>query len=232
MEYPTNIRIVRVMCSGRVDPAIVLEVLENGADGVLIAGCHPGDCHYVEGNYYAELRFKMVRKLLALAGLEPERLRLEWVSASEARKWADIVRDFVEKLKELGPSPLRRPNPDPDILLRTKAARLAASGFRLRALVGRERPLVERGNVYGEKGSYEEFEEAVLDAAIRAEFERALIMIKLSEKPSSVKKLASELGLDPALVLKHVTVLRRRRMVDLHGVEGTSPLYVAVEDVR
>ena len=224
-EYPTNVRIVRVMCSGRIDPAIVLEVLEKGADGVLIAGCHPGDCHYVEGNYYAELRFKAIRKLLALSGLEPERLRLEWVSASEGRKWADVVREFVEELKRLGPSPLRGPEPNERVLLGVRAAKLAISGFRLRALVGRERHLVEEGNAYGEKTTYEELEGRVLDEAIRAEFERALITAKLMEKPMSVKELAMELGLDASEALRHIVVLRARRQVELHSIEGTSPIY-------
>ncbi len=224
-EYPPNVRIVRVMCSGRIDPAIVLEVLEKGADGVLIAGCHPGDCHYVEGNYYAELRFRALRKLLALSGLEPERLRLEWVSASEGRKWADVVRSFVEELRRLGPSPLRGPEPDERVLLGVRAAKLAISGFRLRALVGRERHLVEEGNAYGEKTTYEELEGRVLDEAIRAEFERALVMAKLMEKPMSVKELAMELGLDASEVLRHIVVLRARRHVELHGIEGASPIY-------
>ena len=227
-EYPTNVRIVRVMCSGRIDPAIVLEVLEKGADGVLIAGCHPGDCHYVEGNYYAELRFRAIRKLLALSGLKPERLRLEWVSASEGRKWAYVVRSFAEELKRLGPSPLRGPKPDERVLLGVRAARLAISGFRLRALIGRERHLVEKGNAYGERMSYEELEGRVLDEAIRAEFERALIMAKLMEKPMSVKELAMELGLDASEALRHIVVLRARRRVELCGVAGTSPLYKAV----
>jgi len=225
LEYPTNVRIVRVMCSGRVEPAVVLEVLENGADGVLVAGCHPGDCHYLEGNYYAELRVRLLKKLLSLVGLEPERLRLEWISASEGKKFAAVMADFVEKLKALGPSPLRPPRPDEDILLRMRAARLAASSFRLRVLVGRERHLAEEGNVYGEKVSYEELEARVLDDAIRAEFERALILVKLMEKPMSVKELAMELGLDASEVLRHIIVLRGRRQVELHGVKGASPIY-------
>jgi len=229
IEYPPNVRIIRVMCSGRVEPAIVLEVLENGADGVLIAGCHPGDCHYVEGNYYAELRFKALRKLLALTGLEPERLRLEWVSASEGKKWAEVIHSFVEELKRMGPSPLRKPSPDPRILLNVRAARLAVSGFRLRALLGRERHLVEEGNAYGEKTTYEGFEERILDQAIRDEFERALVLAKLIEKPMSVKQLAAELGLKASHVLKHIVVLRARRQVGLHTIEKTSPIYKATQ---
>jgi len=231
IQYPTNIRIVRVMCSGRVEPAIVLEALEGGVDGVLIAGCHPGDCHYLEGNYYAELRFKALRELLRLSGLEPGRLRLEWISASEGKKFAQVVSEFVEQLRALGPSPLKPPRPDEDLLLRVRAARLAISSFRLRVLVGRERHLAEVGNVYGEKIPYEELEERVLRDALRAEYERSLILLKLSEKPMSVKALAEELGMDASRVLRHVVVLRARRQVELHGVEGTSPIYRASLEV-
>ena len=108
IQYPPNIRVIRVMCSGRVDPTFILEALRMGVDGVLVAGCHPGDCHYLEGNYYAELKVKMVKKLISRTGLEPERIRLEWISASEGEKVARVVREMVETVKKLGPNPLRR----------------------------------------------------------------------------------------------------------------------------
>jgi F420-non-reducing hydrogenase iron-sulfur subunit len=104
IQYPSNIRIVRVMCSARVDPTIVLDALAKGADGVLICGCHPGDCHYSEGNYKAMRRFALLKKLLQAYGVENERLRLEWVSASEGQRFADIVTDMTERVRVLGPS--------------------------------------------------------------------------------------------------------------------------------
>ena len=107
IQYPPNARIIRVMCSGRVDPVFVLEALRLGADGVLITGCHPGDCHYLEGNLRAEERVKELKAKLKAIGLEPERVRLEWISASEGEKVARVVRDFVDELKKLGPSPLK-----------------------------------------------------------------------------------------------------------------------------
>jgi len=108
IQYPPNIRIIRVMCSGRVDPAFILEAFKNGADGVLVAGCHlPSDCHYLSGNFKALRRVALLRKLLQDFGIEPERLRLEWVSASEGDKFAAVVRDMVEQIKKLGPSPLK-----------------------------------------------------------------------------------------------------------------------------
>jgi coenzyme F420-reducing hydrogenase delta subunit len=103
MSYPPNIRIIRVPCSGRVDPLLVVKSFQQGADGVLVAGCHPGDCHYTEGNYYARRRFALLRPLLDLVGIEQERLRLEWVSASEGRKFSRAVASFQEELERLGP---------------------------------------------------------------------------------------------------------------------------------
>jgi len=107
IQYPPTLRIVRVMCSGRVDPAFILEAFKNGADGVLVAGCHPGDCHYLAGNYKAQRRIVMLKRLLEQFGLEPERLRLEWVSASEGDRFATVIKDMTEEIKKLGPSPLR-----------------------------------------------------------------------------------------------------------------------------
>ncbi len=103
LQYPTNIDIIRVMCSGRVDPTFVLKAFQLGADGVLICGCHPGDCHYSEGNYKAARRIPMLAKLLEQFGIEPERLRLEWVSAGEGERFAAVVKEITEQIRELGP---------------------------------------------------------------------------------------------------------------------------------
>ncbi|MGA3291289.1 MAG: hydrogenase iron-sulfur subunit [Candidatus Bathyarchaeia archaeon] len=108
IQYPPNIRIIRVMCSGRVDPIFVLEAFKNGADGVLIAGCHlPSDCHYIDGNFKTLRRVTLLKTIIQQFGIEPERLRLEWISASEGEKFAATVRDMVQQIKQLGPSPLR-----------------------------------------------------------------------------------------------------------------------------
>lgn len=108
IQYPPNIRIIRVMCSGRIEPAFILEAFKNGSDGVLVAGCHlPSDCHYINGNLKAKRRITLLKKVLADFGIEPDRLRLEWVSASEGEKFATIVRDMVKDIKKLGPNPLK-----------------------------------------------------------------------------------------------------------------------------
>lgn len=103
LQYPTNIRIVRVMCSGRVDPAFVLKAFLNGADGVMLAGCHPGDCHYLEGNLRAEERMKNMVEALKILGWEIDRFRLEWISASEGKRFAQVMTEFTKKIRELGP---------------------------------------------------------------------------------------------------------------------------------
>ena len=107
IQYPPTIRVVRVMCSGRVDPIFILEAFRSGADGVLVAGCHPGDCHYLAGNYKAQRRVVMMKRLLEQFGIEPGRLRLDWVSASEGDRFAKVVKDMTEDIRKLGPSPLK-----------------------------------------------------------------------------------------------------------------------------
>ena len=103
IKYAHNIRSIRVMCSGRIEPTYIMKAFYEGADGVLIAGCHPGDCHYQEGNYKALRRYMLLKRILPEYGVEPERLRLEWVAASEGERFARIVDDFTEQLREIGP---------------------------------------------------------------------------------------------------------------------------------
>lgn len=107
LEYPPNLRVIRVMCSSRVDPMFVLRAFRQGADAVLIAGCHPGECHYADGNYYTRRRFLLMKKLLDYVGIDPRRLRLEWISSSEGNKFADIVKDMTGEIAEIGPLNLR-----------------------------------------------------------------------------------------------------------------------------
>ena len=103
MTYAPNVRIVRVMCTGRIDPTFVLKAFESGADGVIVGGCHPGDCHYTEGNYKTMRRVALLRSLLSQMGIEPERFRLEWVSAGEGAKWAQIADEMAAAIKAKGP---------------------------------------------------------------------------------------------------------------------------------
>lgn len=107
LKMPPNVSSIRVMCSGRVDPVLVATAFLRGADGVLVAGCHPGDCHYEKGNYYARRRLAILKKVMETLGLESERLRLSWVSASEGPRFQEVITEFTEKIKKLGPNPVK-----------------------------------------------------------------------------------------------------------------------------
>lgn len=108
LKYEPNIRIIRMMCSGRMDPTFVLKAFREGADGVLVCGCHPGECHYLEGNYKTARRIPLLKKMLQQLGIEEERLRLEWVSASEGDRFVEIVNEMTKDIKKLGPLTLER----------------------------------------------------------------------------------------------------------------------------
>jgi coenzyme F420-reducing hydrogenase delta subunit len=103
IPYPPNIRIIRVPCSGRVDPLYVLKAFQEGADGVLVAGCHPGDCHYSDGNYHARRRYALIHNFLDFVGIEAGRLRIDWVSAAEGNRFAQVVAQLTDQVRELGP---------------------------------------------------------------------------------------------------------------------------------
>jgi F420-non-reducing hydrogenase iron-sulfur subunit len=107
LQYPTNVRIIRVMCSSMIHPNLVIDALTKGADGVIICGCHIGDCHYEDGNEKTEKRAEAITIMLEDFGLEEERFRLEWVSASEGPKFAQVMKEFTEQIKQLGPSPYK-----------------------------------------------------------------------------------------------------------------------------
>jgi F420-non-reducing hydrogenase iron-sulfur subunit len=107
IQYPPSTRVIRVMCSGRVSPMFILEALRGGADGVLVTGCHLGDCHYISGNEKAVHNVELARALIGLLGIEPGRLRLEWISAAEGARFAEVVREFTEQVRELGENRLQ-----------------------------------------------------------------------------------------------------------------------------
>ena len=104
LQYPPNVRIIRVPCSGRMNPLYIIRALQHGVDGVLVSGCHPGDCHYITGNYHARRKFAMINSLLQYVGIEPGRIHFSWVSASEGGKFAEVIKQVTEDVKKLGPA--------------------------------------------------------------------------------------------------------------------------------
>lgn len=127
LKYAPNVRVIRLMCSGRVDPQFILDALSRGADGVLIGGCHLGDCHYVEGNYKTMRRFQMLKRLLADMGIEDARVRMEWISASEGERVKTVINGMVEQLRALGPLDLPGRFADWDREITALAAEVQAS---------------------------------------------------------------------------------------------------------
>lgn len=104
IQYPPNARIIRIPCSGRVDPYFIIKSLQNGADGILVSGCHPGDCHYITGNYVARRRFAMLKTILDYVGIEEKRVQFTWVSAAEGERFAQVMNNITQEIKELGPA--------------------------------------------------------------------------------------------------------------------------------
>ena len=215
-EYPTNIRIIRIMCTGRMDSTLVLEALRMGADGVLIAGCHPGDCHYQKGNFMMEKRFDYLKKAVKNIGIEPERVRLEWVSASEGGKWAALVREMAGEIKQLGPSPFRLES----IPKKTDAAIDAFKSQRLRWVVGRSQIKVEI-----EEQKYRQ----TVDLIMQVEIERHMITLALKEKgPLTAEELSQITGLQPNKTMQHLIALRRDAIVSEAGEKNNQYLYQLV----
>lgn len=212
-EYPTNLRIIRVMCTGRMDPTLVLEALRMGADGVLIAGCHPGDCHYQKGNFMMEKRFDYLKSAVKNIGIESERVRLEWVSASEGGKWAALAREMTEDIKRLGPSPFRLAYD----AKKTEATIEAFKSQRLRWVVGRSQIKVEI-----EEDKYRR----TVDSIMQVETERHMITRALKEKgPLTAEELARLTGLQPNKIVQHLIALRRDGVIGEAGEKNGQYLY-------
>ena len=226
IQYPTNIRVIRVMCSGRVDPSFVADAFINGIDGVLVLGCHLGDCHYLTGNYEAEIKMKALSKLLDLIDFS-NRMRLDWVSASEGNKFAQIVSEFTNHIQKLGPSPLKEKQKKPEFFDSLQAVKNVLDDSRLRGLIARQRELVTDENVYGEQISAERFDILINDV-IRNEFIRHKIIIKIKEKGKSVPTIANEINIKASEVLEHIVVLRARGLVDVAEINEEIPTFISI----
>ena len=211
-SYSPEIRIIRLMCTGRVDLAFVLRALLKGADGVIIGGCWPGECHYVtEGNYDALGNMHLSRKLLQLIGLSPDRLRLEWIAASEGSRFAEVMSEFADRLRELGP------------LGREEGIEKAAVELRLRAanrlvpylkLVEREKLRVptRSEDAYNAFFASDEVNRLFSDL-IAEKLAVSQILLTLEQKPLSTREISEVLDLNPSEVSKHMDRSSRQGLV-------------------
>ncbi len=219
-QYPPSIRVVRVMCSGRVDPIFIPEGLLSGFDGVMVLGCHPGDCHYLIGNIQAEKKMRLTREALEMAGVESSRFMLDWVSAGEGQRFAEAVRDFTEALRDLGPLELEE-----TLRLRLLAVKCALEGEKVRWLVGKEEALVEGENVYGETVKPEQLRR-LMESTLRDEYIKNRIILLVERKSLSAGEIGSILSLTVKEVLPFLVDLIGEGRIAVHEGEGKVPTYV------
>ncbi len=230
-QYPPNVRIIRVMCSARVDPTIVLEAFIRGVDGVMVLGCHLGDCHYITGNYFTEGRMKTTRNVLKNAGLSPERLLVDWLSAAEGERFATLMKEFTERIRKLGSLGSERRWRSQQLKIRLAAAKEALAQERLRWLIGREKELVESKNVFEEKVPQKEFDQLVLHT-IEREFAKWKILLSMGEDVLSIKEIAERVETSPSEVLRNIVALEHEGLLSFVGVKGNSPKYRRRDDER
>ncbi len=208
-QYPPTMRIIRVMCSGRVDLAFILRAFKNGTDGVFIGGCWLGDCHYLtQGNYEALSMMHICKKLLELIGVNPDRLRLEWVSASEGIRFAEVVTDFTRQLKELGPLGIGEEINGTGLKFKLEAVNDLIPYIKL----------VERKKLKVHFETEEEYEEYFNSDEVNSLFKELIgdklamrqILLLLREKPLSTGEIAEVLGLNPSEVSKYLNSTARQ----------------------
>jgi coenzyme F420-reducing hydrogenase delta subunit len=211
-SYSPEIRIIRVMCTGRVDLAFVLRALLKGADGVIIGGCWPGECHYVtEGNYDALANMHLAKKLLEMIGLSPDRLRLEWVAASEGSRFAEVMSEFAERLRELGPLGEETTGDESSLRLRLRAVDRLVPFLKL---VEREKLRVPTRSeeAYNEFFASDEVNR-LLGELIADKLAVSQILLALEEKPLSTGEISKVVGLNPSEVSKYMNTTSRQGFV-------------------
>lgn len=220
-QYPPNIRVMRTMCSGRVDPMFIIEGLKSGFDAVVVFGCHIGDCHYLDGNIYAAKRMQMLEELLDLSGVGRGRTALNWVSAAEGQLFADSVTRLTQAVREQGPFDAER------FRLELGALETVLTSPRMRWLTGMDHHLTEGQNVYADKVDPDKYRQ-LMQQAIGDEYQKALILESLKEGPRSVREMAGSTGLPIYTVSLRLNDLERRGLAELKGYEGTTPKFIGL----
>jgi F420-non-reducing hydrogenase iron-sulfur subunit len=220
-QYPPNTRVIRVMCSGRIDPAFIPRCFLAGFDGVMILGCHPGDCHYIDGNLQAERKITLLRQLLSDEGIGSERLLLDWVSASEGQRFAQLVKDFTERIRSLGPFSVTGETEE-----KLRAIEASLAGEKIRWMAGKAPELMEKENVYGERTDAERVKE-VLETTVREELRKNRILVLLESGTMTAKEISEQLNLSLKETLYHLVSLVGERRIDFDPTEGNHyPRYV------
>ena len=220
-QYPPNTRVIRVMCSGRVDPVFIPKAFLAGFDGAVILGCHPGDCHYLTGNFQAERKIHLTRKLFEMAGIGPERILLDWVSAGEGERFAQVIRQFVEKIRQLGPLGLSE-----EMKGKLHAIQASLDGEKIRWMAGKGPELLEKENVYGERVAREKVE-GVIEGTIRDELIKNRIMLLIESKPLPAMEISNTLNLKLKETLSYLVSLVGEGKIGFDpSEEGKAPRYI------
>jgi F420-non-reducing hydrogenase iron-sulfur subunit len=212
------------MCSGRVDPTMMVEAFVSGSDGVFVGACKKGECHYTSGNLHAERKVDLTRRLLAIAGLRPERLVMRMMSSAEGNKFAEYATGFQAEIAELGPIGKAEGIGREDLKIKLRACLKALGGRKLRWVVGKVVEFTEDGNLYGERFTEHEigrlFDEIAMD-----EYRLREVLERLESGPHSVKDLASVMGVAPKVILRQMADLRKMGLADIEEIEGDTPLW-------
>jgi len=208
-----------------MDPAAVARAFKKGLDGLMVVGCYFGDCHYISGNYQAQAKIDITRKLLEYIGVNKERLVFRQCSSGEASVFVELVSEFDAKIKELGPigdggDPLKAP----EIFEKLKIAEAVLAGEKIRWVIGKRTPFLESGNIYGEVFTKHEFNRAI-DMIIVEETEVQEILARLKKGSRSVKDLAKDLAIPSERVFRYVTALVRKEIIQLEKVDDRTPMY-------
>ena len=220
IQYAQDVRVIHVMCSGRVDPIFPLKAFGVGIDGVLILGCHPGDCHYQTGNLQADKKMQMTRFILETIGVPKDRLRFDYVSAAEGGRFGEVVSEFIKEIKELGPI-----KKDKDLIRKITLGKKIVDNERLRWLIGKEYEITEKGNVYDEKVDSIEFKD-MLSKNILDEFKKEQICSMIEKKAYSVKEISKNLELCPSEVFRYLTYMENSGLVVLDGHKDNYPTFL------
>jgi F420-non-reducing hydrogenase iron-sulfur subunit len=200
-QYPPNTRVIRVMCTGRIDPGFIPRAFLAGFDGVMILGCHPGDCHYLSGNLQAERKMTLLRKLLSDEGVGGDRLLLDWVSAGEGQRFAELIRGFIESIRSQGPLPSTE-----EMDGKLRAIQTSLESEKIRWMAGKAPELMEKENVYGEHTDPEKVRE-VLEATLREELRKNRILGFLEAGTMTAKEISGKLNLSLKETLPHLVAL-------------------------
>ncbi len=228
MQYTTDVRIIRLMCTGRVDPTMVANAFIEGADGIMVVGCHFGDCHYISGNYQAKVKIGLASRALSYVGLNPGRVAFNQCSSAEGDRFVSQVTAFQSTVQELGPLGHAEQLPLAGLKNRLETARAALGSQKLRWVEGKFTEFENSGNKYGEKFTEHEMWR-ILDAIVIDEIATHSILKEMQKGAVSVRQLSKNLDIAPPDALKYVLALQRRGLVGVAGIDGASPSYKLLE---